>query len=149
MIVFTNVELTLLAQQGKNFQWKKPCSCPRCNHESLWGHGFVTAIFNGFKEPLFLKRFRCNRCGLVMTIRPKGFWSRFQSSITLIYQAIMCRLSSLCWPKFLTRQRGGQWIKRYLLFIRSHYGENNEDQSLTDRLTILFEREVIFLAKLS
>jgi len=35
----------------------------------LWGHGFADAVFDGYKQPLPLKLYRCPDCGCVIRLR--------------------------------------------------------------------------------
>ncbi len=78
MIFFSAVKLKELFKKERDYPWRKPKSCPRCNSFRLWGHGFAQAIFDGFIRPLLLKLYRCPDCGCVIRLRPKGYFKRFK-----------------------------------------------------------------------
>jgi hypothetical protein len=134
MTILVHVCLKEISDKGKKHQWIKPSVCPSCNSSQLWGHGFLATCFAGFVFKLWLKRYRCNTCKAVITFRPSGYFSRFQSSAKDISGAILAKLNTYKWPVGLPRQRCGQWLRRFTEFIRIQYGDNNEDQSLVFRL---------------
>jgi hypothetical protein len=118
MIISKEVDLKELAKKGRQWSWERE-SCPRC-HRGCWGHGYVARYFNGFVEALFLKRWRCPSCGLVITCRPKSHWRRFQESISGMYRALLIRLKELRWPAWAPRQRGGHWLRTLIQNARAH-----------------------------
>lgn len=144
MIIYTNIILSKLAKLGKNFNWKKPESCPQCKNK-LWGHGFVNAYFNNFNKNLYLKRYRCPRCSIVITLRPLSHWSRFRYAIDDIYRGIKDRLKYLRWPPWLPRQVGGHWIRRFISKIKMDYGLNDQ-MNMIDRLEYLYQKKIPFLS---
>jgi hypothetical protein len=148
MIKTVPVLIEELSNQGKNYKWEKPVVCPRCPSSKLWGHGYVTAFFEGFSSPLWLKRLRCNHCKIILILRPEGYFSRYQSSIKSIYEALVAKLRNKSWPKHARRQRCGQWLRRYLNFIKMQYGDDNGGMDLFARLQKLFSLEVKFLCEL-
>ncbi len=143
MILHINIILSELAKLGKNFNWKKPKSCPRCGNR-LWGHGFVSAYFNNFNKNLYLKRYRCPHCFIVITLRPLSHWSRFRYGIDDIYRIIRERLVNLRWPPWFPRQRGGHWIKRFIKKIKMDYGLNDQ-MNMIQRLDDLYQKKIPFL----
>lgn len=149
MIIFVRVCLKELSVQGKNYNWIKPDVCPSCNSQNVWGHGFRPAYFTGFLLFLWLKRFRCNTCKAVITFRPHGYFSRFQSSIEDIAAAIFVKLGTSKCPQFLPRQRGGQWLRRFTEFIRIQYGVDNGGVSISDRLMKLHTSDCKFLSEIA
>jgi hypothetical protein len=134
MIILVRVCLKEVSDKGKDFHWIKPSVCPSCYSNKFWGHGFLATCFTGFVFKLWLKRYRCNTCKAVITFRPSGFFSRFQSSVNEIAGALSVRLNTSKWPVGLPRQRCGQWLQRFIQFIRVQYGDSNEGQSLAFRL---------------
>jgi hypothetical protein len=134
MTILVHVCLKEISDKGKNFHWIKPSVCPSCNSSKLWGHGFFATCFAGFVFKLWLKRYRCNSCKIVITFRPSGYFSRFQSSAKSIAGAILSKLNTSKWPVGLPRQRCGQWLRRFSEFIRIQYGDDNEGQPLELRL---------------
>lgn len=77
----------------------------------MWGHGFVLAYFEGYWEPLSLRRYRCPACRLVLRLKPSGYFERFQSSVETIRQSIAYRFYHHFWPPGSNRQRQGHWFR--------------------------------------
>src|SRR5271166_5000084 len=125
MIVSVNVCLEELTRLGRLFKWKKPKCCPKCKFR-LWGHGFVARYFSKLKDALFLKRYRCSRCGCVVTLRPAGFWKRYQTSANEIYEALRFRLSKFTWPPGFSRQRGGHWLSKFILNFQMDHSASTD-----------------------
>ena len=149
MIVFTRFSLVELSVQGKNFNWKKPDICPSCKSPRLWGHGYRLARFVGFVVALWLKRYRCDSCKSVVTIRPEGYFKRYQSSSDDISVTLTKRLSNGKWSGSHPRQRSWQWLKRFNNFVRIEYGDDNSKVSLLERLTQLHTSSCQFLSELA
>jgi len=108
-------------EQGKLFPWPRPPDCPRC-HGRIWGHGYVTAFFDGFAQAVFLRRYRCPDCRLILRLRPRGYWPRFQASIQTIVESLTDRLIHYRWPPLLSRQRQGHWLRFLIRKVRYHLG---------------------------
>lgn len=78
-------------QKGKKNCWPRPELCLRCHGRQLWGHGYVASYFDGFDQPLYLKRYRCPACGCVIKMKPAGYLKRFQAPTDTIRSSIGCR----------------------------------------------------------
>ena len=120
MIIFYEVALTEIASQQKKYPWQPPDKCLRCEGSTLWGHGFVLRYFNQSPEGIYLKRWRCPACSLIITCRPSTYWRRFQESIKGIFEAIVNRVRRSRWPPWVSRQRGGYWLRRLLENAKLH-----------------------------
>ena len=149
MLKITHVCVERLSADGKKYKWEKLSECPGCKSKRVWGHGYVCGYFEGFTSPLWLKRFRCDNCHVVITLKPSGYFRRFQTSIKSIYEALNKRFNSGKWPAKVTRQRAGQWLRRFITFLRMTYGDDNDGVPMTTRLTQLYEKEVKFLVEIS
>jgi hypothetical protein len=115
--------LAQVAAQGKDFNWNRPtCGCGR---EKVWGHGFTARFFEGLDKAVWLKRYRCPGCGRVFTMIPAGFGRRYQSMISVIWASLEKRLSSLCWPSGLPRQRGGHWLRKFLAIYKMDFPDED------------------------
>jgi hypothetical protein len=108
-------------EQGKHFPWPRPPDCPRC-HGRIWGHGYVAAFFDGFAQAVLLRRYRCPDCHLILRLRPKSYWPRFQASIQTIVESLTYRLTFYRWPFLLSRQRQGHWLRFLIRNVRYHLG---------------------------
>ena len=111
MVIPVDIDVNQLHQLGKDFQWVKPTSCPKCGG-GLWWHGFVTAYLSCFAEAVFLRRIYCPYCFSSHRLRPKIFWSRFQSSFKTIENVISYRQKHGRWQPDLPRPRQRQWWHR-------------------------------------
>jgi hypothetical protein len=123
MILYQSINIRLLAERGKKFNWKKPSSCPICGMP-VWGHGYRFCFFEGFTSALPLKRYRCSGCNIVITIRPSSHWSRFQIAISRIISTIRYRLKNFRWPPDTIRQRAGHWMRRFINRCKLDFGFN-------------------------
>jgi len=120
MVIFFSVILKDLFILGKKYPWSKPDRCPKCGSYRIWGHGFVLACFDGYSQPLWLKRYRCPDCGCVMRLRPEGYFKRFQASISVIRSSIV---SKVCWNKWvggIGRSRQCHWFRSLCRRIKVH-----------------------------
>jgi len=126
MIQFVAVILKDIFDQEKNYPWKKPSKCPRCKLDRIWGHGFVPALFDGFDEPLLLKRYRCPECNCVITMRPASHFSRFQAAIVTIRLAIYNRITHGKWPPNYTSSRMRHWLNNLKRQIRAHLPQSRQ-----------------------
>ena len=111
MIIFVSSMLKDIFKKGRNFPWPRPDVCPRCGCGKVWGHGYVSAWFDGFSEALLLKRYRCPCCGCVIRMRPASHFSRFQSSIHKIRSTLSIRIKTGRWPPEQSGPRPGHWLR--------------------------------------
>lgn len=109
MILFIPIILKELSIKGRGFPWPRMERCPRCGADTLWGHGYVMALFDGFDRPLLLKRYRCPNCRCVMRVRPLGYLARFQSPIVVIRKSMATKEEKGRWLSGLSRTRQGHW----------------------------------------
>jgi hypothetical protein len=110
-----------ISELGRTFPWQKPDRCSRCGGR-VWAHGFTLACFDGYSEPLWLKRYRCPDCRAVFRVRPSGYFSRFQASIAAIRHCLSQRLTCHRWVAALSKSRQRHWLKALLQNIRLHLG---------------------------
>jgi hypothetical protein len=113
MIILVALDLQVLVVQEKSYSWKRPY-CHKCNSPCI-GHGFVRRFFNLLDRAIvFIKRWRCKFCKIIITMRPENHWRRYQENIDQIWQALKFRMINLTWPPWTTRQRGGHWLRKLL-----------------------------------
>jgi hypothetical protein len=134
LILLVEICVKMLFEMGKDFPWRRPPCCLRCKGR-VWGHGFVQACFDGYREPLWLRRYRCAECGMVMRLRPKGYWSRFQATAARIRDCLAHRLRTGRWPPGLSRGRQGHWFTALKRRVFAYLGG-----AWTQRLMEGFER---------
>ncbi|MFC1833475.1 hypothetical protein ACFL2Q_01905 [Thermodesulfobacteriota bacterium] len=116
--------------QGRDFPWPRPDRCPRCGGCRLWGHGFVRAIFDAVDEHVFLRRFRCPDCGCVVKLRPDGYFSRFQASVSTIRSRIAFRLLTGRWRSGMSRSRQWYWLRNLTRRVVAKKGLDWKDRLL-------------------
>ncbi len=110
MIISFSVILKELFFLGRNYPWPRPDQCPRCNSSRTWGHGFVSACFDGYDQPFSLKRYRCPDCGCVMRMRPSGYFKGFQAPIKTIRASIFQKVHMGQWLPGILRTRQYHWF---------------------------------------
>lgn len=109
LILYLSVNLHEVSRVGKAFGWKHPTRCPRCNGTRLWGHGYVGRYFDGFLEPLWMKRWRCPECQAVHTSRPLEHWRGFLATAGSIATSLWERIEHRRWIDSFSRQRQEYW----------------------------------------
>ena len=111
MIIYVIVKLKEIFEKGRDYPWQRPECCPNCNRFKVWGHGFVSVYFDGFKTVLEFRRYRCPDCGCVIRFRPREFFSRFQAPIDTIRSGISERLDKGKWLPHISRTRQAHWLR--------------------------------------
>ena len=122
MIAFVAAKLKEILDKGRDYPWPRPEICPCCKDHTLWGHGFVESYFDGFSEGLLLRRYRCPLCGCIVKLRPSGYFSRFQASISTIRSRISHRVKKGRWPPGLSRSRQGHWLRALVRKTHAYLG---------------------------
>jgi hypothetical protein len=88
----------------------------------MWGHGFTTRYFHSFSDPIYLKRYRCDGCSIVVTCRPPEFWPLLRTEFNIIFNTLIYRLTHAAdppvWPEDVTRQRGGYWLRTFHKYFK-------------------------------
>jgi len=120
MVIFFSVILKELFLLGRDYPFPRPAGCPRCNGIRLWGHGFVTAYFDGYDQPFSLKRYRCPACRCVLRLRPEGYFKRFQAPIPTIRKAMSLKSRGGKWVAGIGRSRQRHWFRSLLKSIRAY-----------------------------
>jgi len=123
MIFSVLVSIKEIVERGRDFPWPRPAVCPRCEGHRVWGHGFVTAFFDGFAGEVFLRRYRCPECRCVMRARPSGYFERLQSSVEKIRSSIAFRLENCRWPPGGSRSRQGHWLRSLSRKVCAYFGQ--------------------------
>ena len=120
MVISFSVRLKKLFKLGRNYPWPRPDRCPRCNSYRLWGHGYVSAYFDGYDQPFALKRYRCPDCRCVIRLRPGGYFGRFQASVASIRSSIVSKAGRNKWISGISRERQCHWFRSLCRKIKAH-----------------------------
>jgi DNA-directed RNA polymerase subunit RPC12/RpoP len=134
LILQVAVCVKMIFEMGKEFPWPRPHRCPRCRGR-VWGHGFTQVCFDGFQQPVWLRRYRCPDCGVVIRMRPDGYFSRFQTPVTEIRSRLSERLRMGRWPPGMSHRRQGHWLRALKRRVLACLG-----QGWVERLMEGFER---------
>jgi hypothetical protein len=110
MIAYLELDLNRIAENSRDYPWPQPEGCSRCQHSKLWGHGFVWMIFEGFRQALKMRRYRCPQCGCVVRVRPAGFFARHQSAVASIRESLAQRISTGRWLGGVAGNRARHWL---------------------------------------
>ena len=112
-----------LVELGRNYPWDKPKQCPKCQSVRVWGHGYVEAYFDeAGSQSVLLKRYRCPECGVVLRLRPGGYWRRIQARIDTVRQCVVERLEKGRWPPESNPARGRHWLRGLRRQVRTKLG---------------------------
>jgi len=122
MLLFVNILLKDVFEQGRNFQWPMPSCCPRCNHYKIWRHGFVERFFDSFAAALLIRRFRCPHCRCVICCRPESHFSRIQATKLFVRQYLANRLTSGRWPPTFFKSRYRHWLTNLKRKASAYFG---------------------------
>lgn len=114
-ILLCRIDLKRIQEQGRQFQWKNPGSCPNCKGPRIWGHGFVLRYFAVFAVGLWMKRWRCPDCGAVHTVRPETNSPGCQYSKEVQIKSIYSKLCGKPFLKTINRQLQQHWFKNFKL----------------------------------
>ncbi len=120
MVIFFSVGLKKLFELGRDYPWSRPDNCPRCSSYRVWGHGYVSAYFDGYDQSFTLKRYRCPDCGCVIRMRPKGYFWRFQACIAAIRSSIVSKADLNKWICGISRERQRHWFRSLCRKIKAH-----------------------------
>ena len=123
MVIFSAVKLKELFEKKRDYPWQKPKSCPCCNSNRLWGHGFADAIFDGYNQPLLLKLYRCPECRCVIRLRPEGYFKRFQAPVETIRSSIVCKSTTNRWLVGISRSRQCHWFSALKKRIKAYLSD--------------------------
>ena len=134
MILFVCAKLKDIYEQGRNFKWVRPDRCPRCRSVRVWGHGFVTAYFDGFDGYFFLRRFRCPDCACVIRMKPEGYFKRFHAPIDTIRSCLHLRLKHGKWNPSIEKSRQRYWLLALKRNAMAFFGLGHDLLSAFERL---------------
>ena len=123
LILFVKVCVKTLLEVGREYPWQRPERCPKCQGLRVWGHGYVEAFFDEAGSPcVLLKRYRCPECGVVIRMRPSGYWRRIQAMVAAVRQCVLHRLEKGRWPPGSNAARGRHWLRALKRQVRTHLG---------------------------
>jgi len=112
-----------LLEVGRQYPWQRPQRCPKCQGLRVWGHGYVEAYFDEAGSAcVLLKRYRCPECGVVIRMRPSGYWRRIQATVAAVRQCVLHRLEKGRWPPGSNPARQRHWLGALKRQVRTHLG---------------------------
>jgi hypothetical protein len=123
LILSIDLCVKTLVELGRKYPWQRPERCPKCGGVRVWGHGFVAAYFDeAGSQCVYLKRYRCPQCRVVIRMRPSGYWKRIQAAVAAVRQCVLDRLEKGRWPPGINAARGRHWLRALKRQVRTHLG---------------------------
>lgn len=113
MVLHFRADVKRLAEEGKRYSWPRPGRCPRCQGRRVWVHSYVPRYFEGYVQPIWTIKYRCEDCAAVHTLRPASFWSRFRYAIRTILRALRYKILYGRGLKNLSRQLQRYWYQGF------------------------------------
>jgi hypothetical protein len=127
LILFLDLCVKTVATLGRNYPWQRPKRCPRCSGVRVWGHGLVPAYFDEVGSVcVYLKRFRCPECRVVIRVRPSGYFKRIQASVAAVRRCVLDRIGAGRWPPGSNPARQRHWLRALKRQVRAHLGMSYE-----------------------
>lgn len=113
MLIYTSVDLNELFRLGKKYPWIKPSHCPKCCGIRVWSHGYAHRLFDGYYQPLFVKRYRCPDCISVHTCRPETHQKFVQAPRLFVFFSLLLKITlNSCLP-ILCHSRQRHWLRNF------------------------------------
>lgn len=123
LILFVEVCVKTLVELGRQYPWQRPEQCPKCQGVRVWGHGYVEAYFDEAGSAcVLLKRYRCPECGVVIRLRPSGYWRRIQAAVATVRQCVTERIATGRWPPNSNPPRQRHWLRALKRQVRTRLG---------------------------
>lgn len=142
LILFVEVCVKTLVEVGRQYRWERPERCPKCRGVRVWGHGYVAAYFDeAGSQSVYLKRYRCPECRVVIRLRPSGYWRRIQATVATVRQCVLDRLEKGRWPPGSNPARQRHWLRALKRQVRTHLGISSA-QDLAQGFSELLRRGV-------
>ncbi len=111
VVLHVSVDVKRLFELGRQYPWPRPKQCLSCKSPRIWGHGYVQRYFEGFVQPLWIKRLRCPDCHTVYALRPDVFVKGFQYSLWTILCSLIARILFHRFIPCVPRQNQQYWYK--------------------------------------
>ena len=127
VVLHVTVDVKKLFELGRSYPWPKPKRCLVCRSSRLWGHGYVRRYFEGFVQPLWIKRFRCPDCHTVYTLRPGLFYMRFRYPLWVILSSLITRILYHRFMTSISRQNQQYWYKGLIFQASRTYNVPSPD----------------------
>lgn len=143
LILYYRIDLPLLKKEGKKFKWIKLSNCPICKSVHIWGHGYVLRFIYKYPTGLWLKRYRCNDCGRVYTVRPDDYSLGQYYSRNQILTSIKNKIISNRWILNIPRQNQQYWYKAlgFMALFRNTTLKIILDKLLAGEISFISKRE--------
>ena len=106
------------------------------------GAWFCGGLFRWVCPGAFSAALSMSGLSLILRLRPRGYWPRFQASIATILTSLTHRLTFHHWPSFLSRQRQGHWLRSLIRKVRWHLGVGWEG-NLLSAFQVLWDQGIV------
>lgn len=71
---------------------------------------------------VMLKRYRCPECGVVIRLRPQGYFRRIQATVAVVRRCVVHRIGTGRWPPGSNPARQRHWLRGLRRQVRAHLG---------------------------
>lgn len=138
LILFVDLCVKTLVELGRKYRWQRPERCPKCGGVRVWGHGFVPAYFDeAGSQCVFLKRYRCPQCRVVIRLRPSGYWRRIQAAVAAVVRCVLDRIEKGRWPPGSNPARQRHWLRALKRQVRTQLGMSHAEELARGFLELL------------
>ncbi|MBU0683911.1 MAG: hypothetical protein KJ864_06470, partial [Candidatus Omnitrophica bacterium] len=76
------------------------------------------------------KRLRCDNCGIVIILRPKSHYNRFQTASIEIIKTLIYKIAHYKWPPCCNIYRAYYWFKNFIKRYLFDYGGSSETSQI-------------------
>jgi hypothetical protein len=111
LLLYSMADVKAIFERGKRYPWPRPQHCPKCKGQRLWGHGYAARYFEGFMEPLWVKRYRCPDCQGVHTYRPSQYFERYRHTVAVVIVSVLNKIMHDRWVRCISRQNQLWWYR--------------------------------------
>jgi len=115
LILYCDVDVKLLQEEGKGYAWPRPQRSPCCGGIRLWRHGFVPRYVDEYTEQLLMLKYRCADCGSVHTMRPSDYDRRFRAQWHTIFTVLLIKILTGRWSAEFSKERQRYWMRGFRL----------------------------------
>ena len=97
-------------------------------------------------QSVYLKRYRCPQCRVVIRMRPSGYWKRIQATVVAVRQCVLDRIEKGRWPPGSNPARQRHWLRALNRQVRTHLGMSYAER-IGEGFTELLRRGVCAVSR--
>ena len=78
---------------------------------------------------------------------PAGYIGYYLAPLTTIFETLIEKLTSFRWPPWMSRQRGGHWLRKLCSYCQAKFGLNPEGLNLREKIIEFLAGNTNFLVR--